>query len=142
MSYAAQAWSSGSGSIGAEAVVAHQPLTQISKCRCGPEEAPVEPTAPTRWPATHGRVLGDGDRAGLEVHEDVVAAVVAADDDVVAGAGGLVGDPVHDAADRRDDGEALGGDDVLALVRVAGAAGAEAGVRAAERVRALDGEEL
>ena len=55
---AAQACSSGSGSIGVEAFVAHQPLTQISKCRCGPAEAPVLPTAPIRWPAATGGALG------------------------------------------------------------------------------------
>ena len=81
--------------------------------------------APSRWPAATGCALGDGDRAGLQVHEDVVAAVVAGDHDVVPGALGLVGDPVHGAAARRDDRRALGGGDVLALVGVAGAAGAE-----------------
>ena len=45
---AAQACSSGSGSIGADAFVAHQPLTQISKCRCGPSEPPVLPTFASR----------------------------------------------------------------------------------------------
>ena len=42
--FAAHAWSSGSGSIGADAFEARQPLSQISKCRCGPAEAPVLPT--------------------------------------------------------------------------------------------------
>ena len=88
------------------------------------------------------RALGDHDRAGLEVHEDVVAAVVAGDHDVVAGARGLVGDPVHGAAARRHDRRALGGGDVLALMGVAGAAGAEARALAAEVERALDREEL
>ena len=52
---AAQACSSGSGSIGADALVAHQPLTQISKCRCGPSASPVLPTRPSRCPAAIGR---------------------------------------------------------------------------------------
>ena len=36
---------------------AHQPLTQISKCRCGPVLDPVLPTRPTRWPAVTGAPL-------------------------------------------------------------------------------------
>ena len=61
-----------------------------------------------------------------------MAAVGAGDDDVVARALGLVGDLVDGAGDRGDDRRALGGGDVLALVDVAGAAGAEARVLAAE----------
>ena len=29
----------------------HHPLGQISKCRCGPSEDPLEPTAAMGWPA-------------------------------------------------------------------------------------------
>ena len=39
---------SGSGSIGIEAFEARQPLSQISKCRCGPVDPPVLPTEAIR----------------------------------------------------------------------------------------------
>ncbi len=92
--------------------------------------------------------LARGDRGALvhgqgsvaQVHEDEVAAVVGADDEVVAGAGGLVGAPVDDAGPRGDERRPLGRHDVLALVDVAGAAGAEAGVGPAEGVGTLHGE--
>ena len=138
---AAQACSSGSGSIGADALVAHQPLTQISKCRCGPSERAG--VADRADPLARGdrRALGDDDRAGLQVHEDVVAAVVAGDHDVVARALRPGRRSSARCRRRRDDRRALGGGDVLALVGVAGAAGAEARALAAEAERALDGED-
>src|SRR4051812_31021438 len=45
-------------------------------------------------PGRHGLALVDQHRTGLHVHEDVGAAVVTGEDDVVAGAVGLVGAPV------------------------------------------------
>ena len=125
-----------------DAFVAHQPLTQISKCRCGPSSRRCCRRWPSRWPAATACALGHDGRAGLQVHEDVVAAVDAGDHDVVARALGLVGDVVDRAGDRRHDRRALGGGDVLALVDVAGAADAELRAFTAERVRALDREGL
>ena len=99
------------------------------------------PTCANCWPVARARALGDRDRVRREVHEDVVAAVDAAQHDVVPGASGLELDPGDGPRDGGDHGRALGGGDVLALVDVALAAGAEAGVLAAEVVRALDGED-
>ena len=48
---------------------------------------------------------------------------------------------MHDPRDGGDDRRPLGGEDVLPLVGVAGAAGAEARAVAAERVGALNGED-
>ena len=61
----------------------------------------VARVADAREPLPGGDPLAllDHGRAGLEVHERVVAPVVAADHDVVAGAVGLVGAPVHDPGD-------------------------------------------
>src|SRR5436305_14408462 len=73
-----------------------------------------------------GRALRDGERAGLAVREEEVAAVGGVLDDVVARGGGLVGRRGDRAGGRRDDLRALGGEDVLALVRVADAPDTEA----------------
>ena len=127
---AAQACSSGSGSIGSPP--ANQPPTQISKCRCGPEERPVLPTSPMRWPVRTRWPLATGIDPVAQVHEDVVVVLfLAVEDHVVAGAGGLVLDRFDHAAARRHHGRALVGGQVLALVAVALAARAEARVGAA-----------
>ena len=133
--------SCGSGSIGFDSFDAYQPSGQSSKCRCGPVEEPVLPTWANGWPAASDAALDRRDRALPEVHEDVVGAVGRAQDDVVTGAAGLHRDPVDERGDGRDHGRALRGRDVLALVDVAVALGAEAGVRAAERVGAGDRED-
>jgi hypothetical protein len=67
----------------------------------------------------------DDDRPLLAVGEEVVVAVGALLDDVVAGGVRLVVGERDRPGDRRHDGHALGGGDVLALVRVAVARGAE-----------------
>src|SRR4051794_39773823 len=72
--------------------------------------------------------------------EEVRAAVVAVDDDVVAGAAGLEVDERDGSGHRADHRGALGCADVLTLVDVAGAARAEASVGAAEEVRARNRE--
>jgi hypothetical protein len=66
------------------------------------------------------------------VNEDVVAVLaLAVEDRVVAGAAGLVGDRLHNAAARRNDRGALGRGQVLAYVAAAAAVGAEARALAA-----------
>ena len=76
--------------------------------------------------AGHDAVALVDERGALEVHVGVVdVGAVAVDDDVVARAR-LEGLAAHDAAARGDERRAAGGEDVVALVRVAGAAGAEA----------------
>src|SRR5215207_3265143 len=75
----------------------------------------------------------------LHVHVDVVLSrAPAADDDVVAGGADLVGAGDHGASLRRDQRRAAGGRDVLALMRVPLARGAEARAGAAVVVLAAD----
>ena len=80
----------------------------------------------------------DGDRVLLAVGEEEVATVRGVLDDVVARAAGLVVDVGDRPCERRDDGGALRGDDVLAFVQVALALGADA---VAVDVPALDRED-
>ena len=82
------------------------------------------------------RALGDGDAVGLAVGEEELRPSSASSTTYQPAPLGLVVDEPDDAGQRADDRRALGGHDVLALVGVAGAAGAEARVLAAERVRA------
>ena len=75
-------------------------------------------------------------RALLAVGEEVVVAVGALLDDVVAGGAGLIVGERDRPCDRGDDRRALGSQDVLALMRIALARRAErvaVGVRAADR---------
>src|SRR5438270_7685182 len=74
----------------------------------------------------------------MRIH--VVDSVVAAHDDVVAGAAGLVRAPVRRTVADRDEPGALGGEYVLPLVRVAGARRTEAVARSAEVVRTVHRE--
>ena len=85
----------------------------------------------------------DGDRAAAQVHEHVVAILaVPVDHHVPARSVALVAHELDAACVRRHDGRPLGRRDVLTLMAVAGAAGAEARVRAAEVVGARDGEDV
>src|SRR5215211_8417077 len=84
-------------------------------------------------PAADPAAPGHAERAAAQVHEDVVAAVRPAEHEVDPGAGRLLGGDGDRAAARGDDGGALGGGDVLALVDVPGARRAEAGARTSER---------
>jgi hypothetical protein len=55
-----------------------------SKCRCGMDEFPDEPTLPRYWPARHARAHGNRRHgAVLEVRVDRARAVVVADHDLV-----------------------------------------------------------
>ena len=85
----------------------------------------------------HRVALRDEHRSREEVHEHEVAAADGAHHEVVAGAGGLIGAHVDGAGPGRHDRRALRGEDVLALVDVAVAGGAEAALGAAERPGAL-----
>src|SRR5581483_1934051 len=80
------------------------------------------------------------ERGAAQVHVGgVLAGAGAVDDDVVAGAA-LPARELHRAAAGGDDRRAAGRHDVLALVDVAGAAGAEAPRAHAEAVRAAQRE--
>src|SRR3954454_7473412 len=65
-------------------------------------------------------------RRVAQVHVDVVDAGTRAVDDEVVARAALEARELHRAAARRDEGEAAVGHDVLALMHVAGAGGAEA----------------
>ena len=104
-----------------------QPPTQISKCRCGPLASPVWPTRQSALAGARRPAARDRERVLLAVGEEEGAAVGGVDrrrSSRRPRPGSRVSD--DRAGQRRDDGRALGGEDVLALVDVAGASGAEA----------------